>query len=440
MSRTQNSQQIATFGMDPQQPVFGIKRQQSLPILPRKRKPRDSQGLNNSIPMPNNQQTQLLRGTSDTAGKMTPEPAVTESEIAVFEGWLKNYPSIPVPSDAHFEALAILTGLGIEMVKTWFDQKLRRGRTPDLSATASSRTMSSKSSLGNSLGLSYSPRLQASSRNQILQEAALWVRDHKGVRCTAVDDSTLLARDDNRPFQCTFKCGRTFDRKDDWRKHEEINYPQEGWLCDVSSVEFRAGVPICTFCGVENPEMNHMQKHSRKTPCHDKHFKDLGRISYRKDKIRQHFKNAHPNLPYDEEDDSGHFLVESKFPRSCGFCSYRFVDWKDRINHIGDHFASHTGAQDMTQWREPFQDKHSKDDDDDDDYDDDYNDGDDDDQDRFTAKEREETGITRKLVACIRCRQQRIRVGGHLFQRLLTNLSISVTLIMTTLMGPAKPA
>jgi hypothetical protein len=59
---------------------------------------------------------------------------------------------------------------------------------------------------------------------------------------------------------------------------------------------------------------------------------------------------------------------------------------------------------------------------------------------RFTAKEREETGITRELVACIRCRQQRIRVGGHIFQQLLTNLPISVTLIMTTRMGPAKPA
>jgi len=59
---------------------------------------------------------------------------------------------------------------------------------------------------------------------------------------------------------------------------------------------------------------------------------------------------------------------------------------------------------------------------------------------RFTAIEREETGTTGKLVACIRCHQQRIRVGKHLFQRLRTNLSTSVNLIMTTLMGPAKPA
>lgn len=33
---------------------------------------------------------------------------------------------------------------------------------------------------------------------------------------------------------------------------------------------------------------------------------------------------------------------------------------------------------------------------------------------RFSAEEREETGNTREIIACIRCRQQRIRVGGHL--------------------------
>ncbi len=33
---------------------------------------------------------------------------------------------------------------------------------------------------------------------------------------------------------------------------------------------------------------------------------------------------------------------------------------------------------------------------------------------RPTAQAREETGNTREIIACIRCRQQRIKVGGHL--------------------------
>lgn len=36
---------------------------------------------------------------------------------------------------------------------------------------------------------------------------------------------------------------------------------------------------------------------------------------------------------------------------------------------------------------------------------------------RFTAKEREETRNTRELIACITCRQQRIKVGGRLVSK-----------------------
>jgi hypothetical protein len=315
--------------------------QPSLPIRPPKKRRRlrmrpkhsgDSTGSDKSSQRPS--------VSFDPVGNTHPKPVISESAVSVFENWLKNYPSILIPGEEHFQALATLTGLQSETVKFWFGQKLRQETVPELSTSASSRTISSSSTLANKLDPTGNPQIL--SKDQTLREVARWVCKNRGDRCTAVEDLAQLLRDNTRPFQCTHKCGKTFDRKGDWRKHEEINCPQEVWLCDVDSTTIWAGVRICTFCEVENPEINHkQQKYSRKTACHDKQFSAPGRISYRKDKLRQHFKNAHPMLPYDEDDDSGHVIVGSKFRRDCGFCEYIFSDWKDRINHIGEHFASH---------------------------------------------------------------------------------------------------
>ena len=348
---------MESFAVDPDVPIFEISRQRSFPMRPPKKRPRHRLHPCHSSPIGTNKQSLRVGGASDSAGKITSEPVIPPSAISVFENWLSNYPSIPVPDDEDYTALARLTRMEPKNVKFWFGKKLRQGGLPELSTTTPS-------------GL----RPQQLSSDTLLQRAALWVRDQKGLKCTETRDFSRLIRDENRPYQCTHKCGQTFDRKDDWRKHEEINYPQEAWLCNVSSITIREGVPICTFCSIQNPGNNHMQqRHSRKTPCHDKQFSDRGRISYRKDKFRQHFRNTHSALPYDEDDESGHFLVESNFSRGCGFCGHRIVDWKDRINHIADHFASRTEGRDMTQWRDPAA---SRDSDDGDDNDDDANDDD----------------------------------------------------------------
>jgi serine/threonine protein kinase len=363
---------MENFAVDPDVPMFGVPRQQSFPMRPPKKRPRHRLHSAHSSPMGTNKLSLQGGGASGSAGKITSEPVIPPSAISVFENWLSNYPSIPVPDEEDYAALARLTRMDPKNVKLWFGKKLRQGDLPELSTTTSSGTMSGLASAYNNFGLTHRLQPQQLSRDTLLQRAALWVRDQKGLRCTETQDFSLLIRDENRPYQCTHKCGQTFDRKDDWRKHEEINYPQEGWLCNISSITIRDGVPICTFCGVRNPGNNHMQQmHSRKTPCHDKQFSDPGRISYRKDKFRQHFKNTHPPLPYNENDESGHFLVESIFPRGCGFCGHRIVDWKDRINHIADHFASRTEGRDMTQWRDPF--AASRDGDHGDDSDDDAN-------------------------------------------------------------------
>jgi serine/threonine protein kinase len=339
-----------------QVPIYGITRQQSLPSRPSRKRPRHRQSPNNSNSVRPIQGGPHSGVASSTSRNTLSEAAITESAVSVFENWLLNYPSIPIPSEAHFGALAVLTGLRVETVKMWFGQKLRQGRMGDSSASAASQTMNSLSIQDRGLSQIHTPKPELLLQQSILRRAALWVRDEKGIRCSAVLDLTVLLRDDDRPYQCTLKCGQTFDRKDDWRKHEEINYPQEGWLCDVKAVLIQASAPICTFCGVRNPGRNHMQqKHPRKTPCHEKLLTDQGRLSYRKDKFRQHFTNTHPKLEWDDHHERSHFVVKSKFPRGCGFCAHRFIDWQDRIKHIGDHFASCTEARDMTQWQEPHE-------------------------------------------------------------------------------------
>lgn len=77
---------------------------------------------------------------------------------------------------------------------------------------------------------------------------------------------------------------------------------------------------------------------------------DPGKISYRKDKFKQHCNNAHRGVSFESHCDGSHFLVFSRFPRKCGFCTtHQFANWQDRITHVGDHFFN--DGYDMTRWR-----------------------------------------------------------------------------------------
>ena len=152
----------------------------------------------------------------------------------------------------------------------------------------------------------------------VLAEAARWVLQ-RGPKCILSPKPELLRRYDPRPYQCTVRCGKNFDKRADWKRHEEINYPQEGWVCQEMS-------------------------------CDNKSMCDPGKISYRKDKFTQHFANTHPEVNCASYYDNNHFVVTSRFARRCGFCTtYWFGNWQDRINHIGDHFS--VDRYDMTQWQ-----------------------------------------------------------------------------------------
>ncbi|MCJ1240007.1 hypothetical protein MMC14_008007 [Varicellaria rhodocarpa] len=145
---------------------------------------------------------------------------------------------------------------------------------------------------------------------------------HNRRKCVPAAGESLSAgsgKKVNHPFACTNRCGRVFKRKDDWRKHEEINYPQEIWVCRLEP---------CVSGPVEK------------------------RTSFRKDKFREHLTKKHPVMDVTEGDvGSARFTVDSKFSRKCIFrdCNEEFDGWKGRIDHLAEHMVT---EWDISQWRD----------------------------------------------------------------------------------------
>jgi hypothetical protein len=82
--------------------------------------------------------------------------------------------------------------------------------------------------------------------------------------------------------------------------------------------------------------------------CQDRAFNTRGRLHHRKQHFLQHFDKVHPHVPCEYYLMGSHFVVDSKFPRNCGFCHHHFVYWRDRVDHIGAHF--HDEGKDMLEW------------------------------------------------------------------------------------------
>jgi hypothetical protein len=308
---------------------------------------------------------------------------VRHMDDSMFETWLCSYPSA-YPGDEEFRNLASLTRLSLDTVREWFAQKLRFKGSGIHHNNASPAVSNSGILIDPPLHCNTST-VNITQQSSLLQRAASWVRQERDPKCKASPDQSLLLRDDNKPYQCTRKCGKKFRDRDDWRKHEERNWPQEGWVCDLSATATVAGIQICTHCGVPNPTMDHFQTH-KKSICNNKAFAARGRLHHRKQHFLQHFDNVHPHVPGEDFVRNSHFWVDGNFPRRCGFCQHRFIHWKNRVEHIGAHFHDH--AKDMTEWRDHLEtEDHSTDEgegrrkDDNDDSNDDASDSSDDDSD-----------------------------------------------------------
>jgi hypothetical protein len=321
-------------------------------------------------------------------------PVVGDNARILIETWLAQFPET-FPSKGHIEALATLTSLPPQTVEKLFSQMLRdchlgslHGTTGYSRNTEFSQTTSSSQTTGSSRATNYFQTTSSSQSNDsfpskpriairrpvsalhterpILKEAALFVKGRQKT-CRPVQNPTLSARDNSNTYHCTLKCGYSSNRKDDWRRHEEQNYSQEGWICDLEAAVLVGGILTCAYCETQNPEQDHLvSAHPRRAPqgcCHNKPLSARGRIFYRKEHVAQHFRSIHPGIPCTDHLDQNHFVVDSKFPRWCGFCSgYRFNDWQDRIEHLSAHFEA---GLNLASWKQPQMENENGDKDDD---------------------------------------------------------------------------
>ena len=128
------------------------------------------------------------------------------------------------------------------------------------------------------------------------------------------DKATLEVSDSRKRYTCTSGCGKRFSDKGGWEKHEEINWPQELWICKIPACPTEPG---------------------------------KGRLFLRRDRFTAHVAKNHRDVYADVHAKKRALSdccipIQSDFGRHCSFrdCKTRFKSWKDRINHIANHFES----------------------------------------------------------------------------------------------------
>ncbi|MCJ1295977.1 hypothetical protein MMC34_007542 [Xylographa carneopallida] len=144
---------------------------------------------------------------------------------------------------------------------------------------------------------------------------------HKCNRDNYDDGTMYFTREKEKPYACTSRCGRNFRTKDDWRKHEEINYPQRIWLCKLPG------------CAAKSQEK---------------------RVKFRKEHFKKHLELCHNGETLDQDEVAESCVtIDSIFDRECLFhgCHTMLHTWKDRINHIAKHFSTQSWTS--SEWRLP---------------------------------------------------------------------------------------
>jgi hypothetical protein len=145
------------------------------------------------------------------------------------------------------------------------------------------------------------------------------------------------AKPEKVTYQCTV-CRKPFNRKDDWRRHEESHEPQKYWICMVDrdpALNTPAGW-LCVFCDTTKPNRNeimlHLIKEHQINECTNKHVSK--RRWGRKDKLKQHLQQVH----HLAETSAGAWEewrrdnTPKKWAWGCGFCGVCSFTWKGMCN------------------------------------------------------------------------------------------------------------
>lgn len=218
--------------------------------------------------------------------------------ICIFYIWMAKNPGV-MPTEHEMLCFSILSDDSFETVRNWFLRNVSIHQDDD--DTGYQTMTNSNVDVGS-----------ASHRRQSRC-------NRKTDKLRSADTGyVLIERDEAQPYACTSRCGKKFGNKAGWKRHEETNHPPKGWRC--------------RFVGCRN---------ERK--C----------VYFRRDKFGRHLRKAHPTLNVTKSMiDSCCVPIKPNFSRYCLFhhCDEEFKNWKERIDHIGDHLKN--DRWDVSQWRQ----------------------------------------------------------------------------------------
>ena len=228
-----------------------------------------------------------LQSQTYMSARVSRHPNLSRDTVRVCHIWLSSH-SGSFPSDCVISGISLAFGSSFDAVRQWFK-----------------RHVEEEDSGYHSMRPSMSDITSPYERNR-----------NKCTRKSSDDSNDRF--DAERPYHCTSRCGAKFKTKDDWGKHEEINYPQKLWYC-------------------------------RLLGCASKSLHQ--RVSFRKEHFKVHLKKRHAREHVDQEEIKASCLpIKSQFSKKCLFqgCSQKLSTWKDRIDHLAKHFSK---EWDGSRWR-----------------------------------------------------------------------------------------
>lgn len=271
-----------------------------------------------------------------------PETADRDAARRLFDTWFDIHQDDPYLKPGDAEALAHLTGLTVQQVRTYMNNA--RSRKLSKAGPAVSRNVSATSinSFGSSSSLA--PR-KGRKRHRSSSSLSL------------AGSSTKLATSKEKIYQCTW-CGDAFGRKSDWKRHEQsTHFPQEEWICmpEYPIQPDDEGLAACEFCDVRFEEKDclkmpfflHLQEHHKYQPCFSKPTSE--RTFTRKDKLQQHLTQVHGLHSMSKSILlKWKFQVNQNLRFTCGFCGSFLDSWDERAHHVASHFEN---GKDLSSWQ-----------------------------------------------------------------------------------------
>jgi hypothetical protein len=131
-------------------------------------------------------------------------------------------------------------------------------------------------------------------------------------------------------YTCT-ECKRGFNRKGDWKRHEESHDPQTFWTCMLGDPAILSPEGwSCAFCISSKPTraeiVIHLIKEHKIFVCTNK--RPEHRTFLRKDKLKQHLQQVHTLSESSAVWETWHQAAKKKWAWGCGFCGGCSFTWE----------------------------------------------------------------------------------------------------------------